>query len=348
MTYRVIEFYSGIGGMRYAFDLSGYSGTITAAFDINTTANHVYLHNFGSDAPVKQRNIEALPLAYYDTLKADIWLMSPPCQPYTRIGLRHGSADIRSRSFLYLINLLSEMKNPPKYVLIENVKGFEDSDTHTTLTKKLQECQYDYQEFFISPLQLGIPNSRLRYYMLAKRWPFLDQTPLPSNQNVKSESDYRINRNNFCTPVVQIKRLEEFLEVELCDNVIEQRYSIPKKILLKYGKLFDIVKPSSTHSCCFTKGYHHYVEATGSILQMAEEVDTTQVFQEATSSSSIDCFSPLRLRYFTEREVASLMGFPKEFAFPDSISLKQRYRLLGNSINVRVVAELIRYLLFDQ
>ncbi len=41
------------------------------------------------------------------------------------------------------------------------------------------------------------------------------------------------------------------------------------------------------------------------------------------------------------------MGFPKEFSFPDEITLKQRYRVLGNSINVRVVAELIKYLLLD-
>lgn len=51
--------------------------------------------------------------------------MSPPCQPYTRIGLQQGSVDARAKSFLHLLKVLGEMKNKPKYILVENVKGFE-------------------------------------------------------------------------------------------------------------------------------------------------------------------------------------------------------------------------------
>ena len=42
------------------------------------------------------------------------------------------------------------------------------------------------------------------------------------------------------------------------------------------------------------------------------------------------------------------MGFPiieGKFSFPKTTTLKQRYRVLGNSINVKVVGELIKYLL---
>jgi tRNA (cytosine38-C5)-methyltransferase len=42
------------------------------------------------------------------------------------------------------------------------------------------------------------------------------------------------------------------------------------------------------------------------------------------------------------------MGFPiveGKFSFPATTTLKQRYRVLGNSINVKVVGELIKYLL---
>lgn len=54
--------------------------------------------------------------------------MSPPCQPYTRMGLHQGSSDPRAKSFLYLIDMLSKMSFPPTYILIENVKGFEVSN----------------------------------------------------------------------------------------------------------------------------------------------------------------------------------------------------------------------------
>ena len=52
----------------------------------------------------------------------------------------------------------------------------------------------------------------------------------------------------------------------------------------------------------------------------------------------------LDVRYFTPREVANLHSFPQSFAFPEDVSLKQRYALLGNSLSVRVVAVLLRYL----
>jgi tRNA (cytosine38-C5)-methyltransferase len=55
----------------------------------------------------------------------------------------------------------------------------------------------------------------------------------------------------------------------------------------------------------------------------------------------------LKLRYFSPREVANLLCFPKdpEFQFPSEISRKQKYRLLGNSINVKVVACLMKFMI---
>lgn len=57
-----------------------------------------------------------------------------------------------------------------------------------------------------------------------------------------------------------------------------------------------------------------------------------------------DILNKLELRYFTPREVSRLMAFPDSFNFPAEISRKQQYRLLGNSINVKVVSHLIKYL----
>ncbi|GBC08991.1 hypothetical protein RclHR1_08530002 [Rhizophagus clarus] len=340
--------------------LSNNSGEFLAAFDVNTTANSVYKHNLEKDkrkSIVQQRSIESLPLSYYDSFNANIWLMSPPCQPYTRMGLHQGSSDPRAKSFLYLIDMLSKMSFPPTYILIENVKGFEESDTRNTLVTQLKNCNYNFQEFFITPLQLGIPNSRLRYYLLAKKQPLdfresdskiLHYIPC-SRYNQRSNDIINILNNEDSDSLlsnINIRPISDFLQ----DDVNYEKYSIPNKTLIKYGKLFDIVKPSSHRSCCFTKGYHHYVEATGSILQLDECLDSDQIFDNKKIDSPISektINSILKLRYFTEREVASIMGFPTDFSFPDELNLKQRYRVLGNSLNVRVVAELIKYLLLD-
>lgn len=106
---RVLEFYSGIGGMHCAFDESGKDGDVLAAFDINTTANHIYAHNFPK-TKLHNRNIEALSQKQYDKFRATTWLMSPPCQPFTRQGKQEGSQDNRCKSFLYLTDLLGKLE----------------------------------------------------------------------------------------------------------------------------------------------------------------------------------------------------------------------------------------------
>jgi tRNA (cytosine38-C5)-methyltransferase len=47
------------------------------------------------------------------------------------------------------------------------------------------------------------------------------------------------------------------------------------------------------------------------------------------------------LRYFSGREMAQLFGFPDTFDFPPSCTPKQQWKLMGNSINVRVAARVL-------
>jgi tRNA (cytosine38-C5)-methyltransferase len=63
-------------------------------------------------------------------------------------------------------DILPNLKNPPSFILLENVKGFEQSDTHHLLISKLKSLNYNIQEFWLSPNQFYIPNQRLRYFLL--------------------------------------------------------------------------------------------------------------------------------------------------------------------------------------
>lgn len=94
--------------------------------------------------------------------------MSPPCQPFTRNGKYLDVNDARTNSFLYLISILDVLENI-EYILMENVKGFECSSVRDLFIEKLKECKFNYQEFLLSPCSVGVPNSRLRYYCIARR-----------------------------------------------------------------------------------------------------------------------------------------------------------------------------------
>jgi tRNA (cytosine38-C5)-methyltransferase len=63
------------------------------------------------------------------------------------------------------------LQSPPKYLLVENVVGFEASATAQQLRTFLAQQGYAVQEFHLSPTQLGVPYSRPRFFCLARKVP---------------------------------------------------------------------------------------------------------------------------------------------------------------------------------
>lgn len=372
---RVLELYSGIGGMHYALKESSVPAEVVAAVDVNTTANQIYKHNFPT-TQLLPKTIEGMTLQDFDRLNFDMILMSPPCQPFTRIGLQGDVADPRTKSFLYILDLLPRLSKRPRFILLENVKGFESSAARDALLQTLRECDYSFQEFLISPTSLGIPNSRLRYFLIAKRAPETFSFPVsteiiegfPMSESTdglsvphdhptssaserektimfKLETEEDLERKRKQNSRESVRRLLDFLQEEEEDM---EPYLLPPKTLLRYALVMDIVQPSSRRSVCFTKGYGHYVEGTGSVLQSCMDVDLETVFKSLDQLSEEDKLKQLlrlKLRHFTPREISRLMGFPDHFTFPKHISFKQQYRVLGNSLNVHVVSHLIRLML---
>ena len=77
-----------------------------------------------------QVDINTLDADALEPLNADLWLLSPACQPYTVLNPNSkGASDPRAQSFLYLIEgvltALAERGAGPTRLLIENVAGFE-------------------------------------------------------------------------------------------------------------------------------------------------------------------------------------------------------------------------------
>ncbi|KAM7390887.1 hypothetical protein PAMA_008880 [Pampus argenteus] len=379
---RVLELYSGIGGMHFALKESGILAEVVAAVDINTTANEIYRHNFPGTA-LWNKTIEGLTLDDFNKLNLDMILMSPPCQPFTRIGLQGDIADPRTKSFLYILDILPRLCRLPRFILLENVKGFESSSARECLVTTLMKCGYTFQEIMVSPTSVGIPNSRLRYFLMAKsstenvcaeissknfkgfthsaESDSTEQSSVlspPHPDTCQSEEEMqachvlfklettmnaqrKINQNSD----LSVSRIQDFLEPQKEVNM--EHFLLPPKTLLRYGLILDIVRPTCRRSVCFTKGYGRYVEGTGSVLQCCMETEMESVFRgldQCSEEEKLQRLLKLKLRYFTPREVANLMGFPQSFSFPERIHTKQQYRVLGNSLNVLVVAKLLQLL----
>ena len=86
---------------------------VVGAYDINEHANQTYRENFGHSPCA--RNIEHLRPEDIDRLHADLWTMSPPCQPFTTLGLRRDHQDARTTPLFHLQKVLAALKHRPRY-----------------------------------------------------------------------------------------------------------------------------------------------------------------------------------------------------------------------------------------
>lgn len=333
MKHKILELYSGIGGMHCAWNESGLKGEITMAVDVNNIANDVYKHNFPGIHLIN-RNIQSLTAKEINELDVDTVLMSPPCQPFSRNGKYLDENDPRTNSFIYFIDLLGHLEKI-NYILMENVKGFECSTVRNLFVNKLKECNFDFQEYLLNPTSVGVPNSRLRYYCLARKNVF-------KWHSKEKEEIIKCLPKNYNEP---------FALKEIIQNNVPDTFLVSDK-LLKWANVFDICHKESKRSCCFTKAYTHYVEGTGSVYTDLSPEEICDYYKKANmhqvgNEEFISTIKNMKLRFFTPTEVLSLMSFPQCYSFPDNVTLKQCYRLLGNSVNVKVISELLK-IIFDQ
>lgn len=289
---RVLELFCGIGGAAAAVD---GRAEVVAAVDINRQALGVYARNFPH--PVLARTIESLSARELARLGADLWWMSPPCQPFTWRGLRRDDRDPRSQGLLALIDRLSEVRPPA--VALENVPGFPGSRTHARLCEALAHGGYAVSERLLCPTELGIPNRRLRFYLLASRDGL---GPAPGF-------------------IAEATPLAAYFDAEP-----DPALAVDPALARRYEGALDVVDPQDPRAvtACFTSAYAHSPVRSGSYLK-----------------------TPSGLRRFSPTEILRLLGFPPSFTLPPDLPLAAAWRLLGNSVSVAAVREVLRPLLGD-
>lgn len=324
---------------QFSVAASEIPGEVHAAVDINTTAYRVYRHNH-PDTKCLNNNIQKFKPKEILKMNVNAILMSPPCQPFTRVGNKKDVDDARTNALVHICSILDELTTI-EYILMENVKGFEISQARDLYIESLKRSNFEYQEFMLSPTEIGVPNTRYRYYCLARK-----------NKPFSFKCDSILEQLPTYSDKVERKTVSDVLKNVKEPNDDYSPYKLSDDVLLKRAWLLDIKHPSSKNTICFTKAYTHYTEGTGSVYCPKTKSELDKVFatikdEALTSTEKLDLLKTLEMRYFTPSEVAKLMSFSDKFSFPPETTNKQRYRVLGNSINVATVGKLIKLLCED-
>lgn len=258
------------------------------------------------------------------------------------------------------------------------IVGMSQSDSFFIFRNTLRDRKYKMLHFHLSPTQFGIPNDRPRHYTIAvlpykeSILPIIDQSDMNCIESIFDVHDAPIVQNTIPSSFmmgevdeITIKPLSQYLDPK---NDHQQDLFIPDKLMRSNSSwCFDIVTSGDCRSACFTSSYGRFVRGTGSVIYTGtSNVDTLKLVSPEERKFDSEWASGIELsgsvRYFSGYEIARLFGFPVAddvnritephmekgnhskqnlFQFPPDCTEKQQWKLLGNSINVKVAAKMV-------
>lgn len=237
--WKFLELFSGIGGFAAAFP----EARIVGAVEIDRDARLVYEANFPH--PVHTIELATAGKDWLDGFGADGWWMSPPCTPFTRRGKRRDLDDQRNRALLGLIDAVADIR--PPVVLLENVEGFESSQTMARLERKWTLAGYSIAIRKLCPSEMGWPNRRPRVYLAASQGAVTQWKPLP---------DLKTPLQTLLTKVASAGT-DDFGMLKLDSGLAEQ-----------YGRAISRVDRDdpAAITACFASSYGRAIVRSGSYL----------------------------------------------------------------------------------
>lgn len=170
-----IDLFSGIGGFHIAADNLGLE--VIFASDIDDEACAVYKHNFGLEPHGDIASIRPETIPDHDILLAGF-----PCQPFSIIGSKLGTADVRGTLYKEVIKIARVKK--PLGIVMENVKqlaGKRHRAVIDELKREFEKIGYYVDWRILNALDFGLPQKRERVFIVATLPEFSD-FPWPSKK----------------------------------------------------------------------------------------------------------------------------------------------------------------------
>ncbi|KJG15288.1 modification methylase [Photobacterium angustum] len=242
MSFKFIDLFAGIGGIRLGFESQGGQCVFSSEWDSH--AQKTYEANFG-ECP----HGDITKISPKDIPEHDILLGGFPCQAFSIIGKMNGFDDTRGTLFFNIAEILKLKK--PKAFMLENVKQLKTHDkgnTFKVIIKTLEDLGYKVNHTVLNALDFGVPQKRERTFIVG----FLDHNidfnfPVGERSfNLESilEKDDDVPANFFVSEEIKASRIANLKKEPPFPSIWHQNVSgnvspLPYSCALRAGASYN-------------------------------------------------------------------------------------------------------------
>lgn len=350
--YKLIDLFSGCGGMTLGFTDPFFCGGFESIFaiDHDKAATESYRLNFGSHAVCG--DIEAWISGKHEILQADIVIGGPPCQGFSLLN-KGRNGDARRGLWQPYMDIVD--RSGASAFIIENVQGLLNSPEHGEIVRRAKKLGFLTSAALLNAADYGVPQTRIRAFIFGWKERFGATVPYPPQPTHAQKSDvsglppWRTVRDaigGLPAPVgTEVRNVCPPLNLHFgrtpTEKSIRRYHAVPPG-----GNRFDLQRnaPELTPECWVRKTSG----GTDLFGRLWWDRPSVTVRTEFFKPEKGRYLHPDQHRPITHREAARLMGFPDDFQFTGS--KVEIARQIGNAVPPPLAGAVARHvrLLFDE
>lgn len=206
-SFRFIDLFAGIGGIRLGFESVGGSCVFSSEFDEDACTT--YQANFGEHPSGDITKIDAKDIPDFDILLGGF-----PCQSFSIIGKKEGFANETCGTLFFDIERILKEKRPPAFMLenVRNLTAHDSGNTFRTIKEHLKALGYNVYAKVLNALDYGVPQNRERIFIVGflddVKFSFPEPIPVEERQTLTDILETDVDKKYYVRDAIRISRLE--------------------------------------------------------------------------------------------------------------------------------------------
>ena len=206
-TFRFIDLFAGIGGIRLGFESVGGCCVFSSEFDEDACTT--YQANFGEHPSGDITKIDAKDIPDFDILLGGF-----PCQSFSIIGKKEGFANETCGTLFFDIERILKEKRPPAFMLenVRNLTAHDNGNTFRTIKEHLKALGYNVYAKVLNALDYGVPQNRERIFIVGflddVKFSFPEPIPVEERQILTDILETGVDKKYYVRDAIRISRLE--------------------------------------------------------------------------------------------------------------------------------------------